>query len=202
MSNTRDRILARLRAAQSMSKQTSFEPGQSANGQPATDRAAVTPSNHTEPVTTENLQQFISLLKSSHAEVICSDNSEWPRHLQQVLEPRAVTHWLCSDRTTSGLRWSAHLREHGQPTVKTTHYPTTVETFKPVLFNDIEASLTDTKGGIADTGSLLLEPSADEPRLMSLVPPLHVALVKRSQIVRRFTDLLEQNHWETQPMPR
>ena len=37
--------------------------------------------------------------------------------------------------------------------------------------------ITSSRGGIADTGAVVLWPTPEEPRLMSLVPPVHVAVL-------------------------
>ncbi|MCO6704977.1 LUD domain-containing protein, partial [Streptomyces sp. CHB9.2] len=52
-------------------------------------------------------------------------------------------------------------------------YDRPVEEWKAELFNDTPASLTGTLGALAATGSLVLWPDRQEPRLMSLEPPLH-----------------------------
>src|SRR5690349_18705803 len=61
-------------------------------------------------------------------------------------------------------------------------YDRPVEEWKAELFNDTPASLTTTLGAIAATGSLILWPTREEPRLMSLAPPVHFALLKASEI--------------------
>ena len=61
-------------------------------------------------------------------------------------------------------------------------YSEPVETFKEALFQRTEAGFTGTVGGIAETGGLLLEPGPEEPRLLSLVPPVHIALLHASTI--------------------
>jgi L-lactate dehydrogenase complex protein LldG len=35
---------------------------------------------------------------------------------------------------------------------------------------------------VADTGSLVLQPGPSEPRTLSLVPPLHIAVVRASRL--------------------
>ena len=48
---------------------------------------------------------------------------------------------------------------------------------------------------IAETGSLILWPSTDEPRLMSLVPPVHIALLKASEIHDNLYDMMVAQDW-------
>ena len=48
---------------------------------------------------------------------------------------------------------------------------------RPQLFDAIDAGITSAQAGIADTGTLLLIPGPGEPRSLSLVPPVHVAVL-------------------------
>jgi len=75
-------------------------------------------------------------------------------------------------------------------------YDRPVEEWKAELFNDTPASLTGTLGALAATGSLVLWPDRQEPRLMSLVPPLHIALLRASTVVDNFYELQQQHRWQ------
>jgi len=46
----------------------------------------------------------------------------------------------------------------------------------------MDAAITSTAGGIAETGALILLPDEQEPRLMSLVPPVQFAGLKAAKI--------------------
>ena len=50
-------------------------------------------------------------------------------------------------------------------------------------------------GGIAETGTLILWPDAGEPRLMSLVPPVHVALLDADRLYENLADVMRAEHW-------
>ena len=56
-----------------------------------------------------------------------------------------------------------------------------------VLFS-ADVGITGVRGAIAETGSLVLRAAPETPRMMSLTPPVHVALVTSGQIV---PDLLD-----------
>lgn len=79
-------------------------------------------------------------------------------------------------------------------------YDRPVSEFKERLFNEIDAAITSTKGATADTGSLIVWPSPAEPRLMSVVPPLHIAVLEESKIMNSFTDAVSELGW-TENMP-
>ena len=70
-----------------------------------------------------------------------------------------------------------------------------VETWRESLFADIDAGLTTCRAGIAETGSLVLWPTPQEPRLMSLVPPIHVCLLEADLIYSTFAELMAVQGW-------
>ena len=74
-------------------------------------------------------------------------------------------------------------------------YDRPVEQMKERLFNEMDAGFTTTRGGIAETGGLIVWPSPQEPRLMSLVPPVHLALLDTDAIYDTFWDALRSQGW-------
>jgi L-lactate dehydrogenase complex protein LldG len=56
-------------------------------------------------------------------------------------------------------------------------YDRPVAQWRNELFDTIDASITGARSAIAETGSMVLWPDANEPRLMSLVPPIHFVLL-------------------------
>jgi len=78
-------------------------------------------------------------------------------------------------------------------------YENSIEEFKEELF-EIDAGVTTTFGGIADTGTLVLWPTKEEPRLMSLVPPIHIAILDSKRIFHNFREMIVKENWN-QEMP-
>lgn len=74
-------------------------------------------------------------------------------------------------------------------------YNRDIEEWKSALFHETDAALTTTRGAIAETGSLILWPTREEPRLMSLVPPLHLAVVSISQLYSTFWEAITKQEW-------
>jgi L-lactate utilization protein LutC len=68
-------------------------------------------------------------------------------------------------------------------------YAGPVETFKADLF-EIDAGITSVRAGVADTGAVVLWPTPDEPRLMSLVPPVHVAVLDADTIYNSMSEMM------------
>ncbi len=56
---------------------------------------------------------------------------------------------------------------------------------------DVDASVTDVWRAVAETGSLVIKPSPGHGRALSLVPPLHVAIVEPKNCVGDLIDLFE-----------
>lgn len=72
---------------------------------------------------------------------------------------------------------------------------TTCRTDQPALFERVDAGLTLTHGGIAETGTLVLWSGAQSPRLLSLVPPVHIAILHASRIVESMMDMMVREDW-------
>lgn len=66
---------------------------------------------------------------------------------------------------------------------------------QPALFDTVDAGLTLTHGGIAETGTLVLWSGEQSPRLLSLVPPVHIAILYASRIVESLMDMMVREDW-------
>jgi L-lactate dehydrogenase complex protein LldG len=73
-------------------------------------------------------------------------------------------------------------------------YDAAVESLKDRIF-DVDAAITVAAGAVADTGAIVLRPSAAEPRLMSLVPPLHVAVLRADTVWGSLTEAMQAGEW-------
>ena len=137
------------------------------------------------------------LMTAVHSEVLLTNSLEWPKLLADVLAARKINKLLIAPNTVHGQAFSAHCQALQNP-VQLLAYDRPIEEWKRELFDDVPASFTGTLAGIAATGTLVVQPSPTEPRLMSLVPPLHIALLNASQI---YDNLYQaQQHWP-KPMP-
>jgi L-lactate dehydrogenase complex protein LldG len=121
-----------------------------------------------------------------------SDN--WPELVAGLLNKRNLSNLLCAPGKQHGRNLQAHF-EATEQTIELLAYDQPVETWKEELFWNVEASLTGTLGGIAATGTLVLWPDRNEPRLMSLVPPVHIALLKASEIHDNLYDMMVAQDW-------
>ncbi len=180
--SARDRILAKLR-------------GSLAGTRPIEDRfdeALLTaPWRYPAEARVARLRE---LMEAVHTEVHLSTEADWPALLERLMRERGLPELLIAPATAHGERVVAHWAGRaGLPRLKA--YDRPVEEWKRELFEDTPASLTGTLGAIAATGSLILWPTRDEPRLMSLVPPVHFALLKASEIHDNFYEVLQKQQW-------
>jgi L-lactate dehydrogenase complex protein LldG len=80
-----------------------------------------------------------------------------------------------------------------------THYDQPIESWKPDLFEQIDVSITTSHAGLAESGTLILKPTPQEPRLMSLVPPAHVAILDANRLYENFAELMSAEDWSEMP---
>lgn len=147
----------------------------------------------------QRIPQLRKLMEAVHTEIHLTTGADWPALLAQLLRDRQLPSLLIAPTTPHGQRVSQHWANNPDlPTLKSSNRP--MEEWKAELFNDTPASLTGTLGAIAATGSLILWPTREEPRLMSLVPPVHFALLKASEIRDNFYQVQQEFEW-AQGMP-
>lgn len=144
----------------------------------------------------ERIARFTMMLSAVHAEVHHTTAQEWTGDLAGMLAERDVRSVLYAPETPLGAALDAR-RERLPERVR---YAASIEDFKPALFNEVDAAVTTARAGIAETGSLVLWPSPDEPRLMSLVPPLHVAVLALDRLYNTFYEAMTREGW-TDAMP-
>lgn len=143
----------------------------------------------------ERTERFVSGLTASHAEVITLPAAELVNTLTRIAGDKGWQHAAIGTQGEHIAQFSAALQQ-----IKVTAFDQNIERWKSELFTQVDVGITHTLAGIADTGALVVWPSAGEPRSLSLVPPCHVAVVHRSQLFNHFLEMIEQQHWaDTMP---
>lgn len=177
--SARDRILAKLRGARP------------AEPLPHPDPAPHYAARARNESKAERLARFRTGIEGFHADVHITTDADWPTLLTR----------LCADKGVGTLLFGAHTpagrRLEPAAFAGTTLRPWAgqVEDLKADLFHKVDAGFTQTRGAIAETGSLILWSSADEPRTLSLVPPIHFALLDAARIHPTFYDALVSENW-------
>ncbi len=177
MSNARANILARLRAVAPQ------------NAVPATEPAA---PPEAEPGRADKIARLKRLMENMHAEVIVTDSQNWTTVLKDLLRQRSLNGLLYAPATLIGTTLAETWESDLPPLVG---YTETVEQCKERLFA-IDAAITSTQGGLSDVGALILWPDADEPRLMSLAPALHIAVLEAAKIHGSLADAITGERWQ------
>lgn len=173
----RDNILSRLRAAP-----------RSAPGA-APDVAAY---YREAPVVTagSKVERFIEQASYWHAQVVEAGIDDWPEAVLKVAQDKQLRRILLGRDSPIGDALGRVL-----PADWTTWYQGDWSQCKPHLFDEVDAGITSTVAGIARTGTLVLWPGAAEPRTLSLVPPVHIAVLFASSLHETWLDAATAGNW-------
>lgn len=123
------------------------------------------------------IDPFETAARGWRADVLHAGPADWPQAVRQALDRRRCTRVAIGaasrlqpqlDDALQGL----HTRRFVQPLAQ----------WKGELFDSVDAGITATEAGVADTGTLVLIPGVHEPRTLSLVPPVHVAVLRASTL--------------------
>lgn len=144
--------------------------------------------------TREKLDLFQNRIESVHGEVHRTTEAEWVGLLAGLLQSRGAQTLLISRESHIGTTLKDAVTSRDD-LPELLIYDEAIEHWQPELFNRVDVGITSTRGGIAETGSLILWPSADEPRLMSLVPPIHVAVLYASELYSTFHQAMLAQRW-------
>jgi L-lactate dehydrogenase complex protein LldG len=140
----------------------------------------------------EKAARFRHFIELAHAEVYPVPRGGWLQKLYEVLSAKGIGSLLVAPGTPHGRRAREGLVELG---IACPGYDRPVEEWKAELFNDTPAAFTVARAAIAETGTLILWPDADEPRLMSLVPPVHIVLLDAGRIYNTFFEAQQAEGW-------
>lgn len=119
---------------------------------------------------------FEAAARGWRADVLRAARADWPQAVRAALDARGCTRVAVG---TGGLQPSLAPALQG---LQVRRFEQPLAQWKADLFDTVDAGVTGTEAGIADTGTLLLRPGAHEPRTLSLVPPLHVAVLRASTL--------------------
>ena len=139
----------------------------------------------------EKIERFTTLLTAVHAEVHRTTTAHWIAELCAMLAERSIRNLMYASETPIGQA----LDEAGESLPERFRYAESIEAFKPALFNDVAAALTGAHAGIAETGTLVLWPTIQEPRLMSLVPPVHIAVLAADRLFNTLSEIMTEENW-------
>ncbi len=144
----------------------------------------------------ESMQQRTARLRTAlqavHTEVHDSTLTSWPDQLLAIAADKKLRNLLIGADTPHGAVLEARQAEH----LKLLRYSEPIESWRDLMFDGVDAAVTLARSAIADTGSLILWPTPNEPRLMSLVPHVHFVLLDPATIHPDFYSALSAEGWK------
>lgn len=171
MSNARANILAKLRQA-------------AAAPMPEPDTAAY--YREMSPVWESEegrLKHWAKAMRAVKTEIYWVRRNDWPQTLVKVAREKGLRNILLPLATEHGMEAEKAVRTAG---IAVKAFDRPIEDWKDSFFNDVDAGFTDVRCGIAQTGTLLLWPSEEQPRSQSLVPPVHICLFDTAKMYDHF----------------
>lgn len=139
----------------------------------------------------QRVSRLRTALEAVKTEVHDTTATDWPDLLLRIAAAKGLRNLLIGTDTPHGSELEARHPEN----LKLMRYAESIESWRDVLFDDMDASLTLAKSAIAEIGSLILWPNASEPRLMSLVPPVHFVLLDVASIHSDFHSAITAEGW-------
>jgi L-lactate dehydrogenase complex protein LldG len=162
---------------------------------PASDFGVMARKSWPEPERYPRLRRLMEAVKTEFLE---ATEDDWPEAVRSFAVSQGLSRILYGPGTAAGRRLAQAWPTGGGPQLLP--YDRPIEEFKEEIFGRIDAGFTTTRGGIAETGGLILWPGPDEPRLMSLVPPVHIALLDTNEIFNTFWEAIGAGRW-SEAMP-
>jgi len=144
----------------------------------------------------EKVLQLKSMMEEVHTEVRLCTASDWESTLRIVVKEKGIGQLLYGSKTVLAEQL-LNMRQQTPDTMpELFEYEQPIEESKDLLF-EIDAAITTTRGGIAETGSLILWTTPNEPRLMSLIPPIHIAVLHADTIYNTFWEVVNTEQWNS-----
>ncbi|MRI31584.1 lactate utilization protein [Endozoicomonas sp. OPT23] len=138
---------------------------------------------------TEKVDRFINVISSVNGEVHRTSEQGWPEAVEHILKDKKINQLLVSSQKETGQKLASRSLELISSEKLNDH--------KDKLFFSIPAALTTCRSAIAETGSLVLWPDEQEPRSMSLVPPVHLVLLKAEDIHNTLAETIHAEGWSS-----
>ena len=144
----------------------------------------------------EKVLQLKSMMEEVHTEVRLCTESDWKSTLSTVVKEKEIGQLLYGRKTVLAEQLQNMRQQTPDTMPELVEYEQPIEESKDLLFG-IDAAITTTRGGIAETGSLILWTTPDEPRLMSLIPPIHIAVLHTDTIYNTFWEVVNTEQWNS-----
>jgi L-lactate dehydrogenase complex protein LldG len=133
-------------------------------------------------------------MEAMRTEVFTTRAQDWTIALEDIFKNRKIKNLLYPPQTEIGRALEFKMKNSTQGLPQLIPYDDNIEQLKEMVFK-VDAGITSAAGAIAETGALILWPSEQEPRLMSIVPPLHIAVLKADTIHNSLSEVMQKENW-------
>jgi L-lactate dehydrogenase complex protein LldG len=147
----------------------------------------------------EKIERLKTLMEAMRTEVRFTGAENWTTTLEYILAERKIESLLYAPRTEIGQALELNIKNLVNQPPQLIPYDSNIEQLKETVFN-VDAAITSVAGAIAETGALILWPSEKEPRLMSIVPPVHIAVLQADTIHNSLSEVMRNENW-SEKMP-
>ena len=121
----------------------------------------------------ERLKHWAAAMRAVKTEIYWVTKTGWPQVFRQAAEGKGLKNILLPLATEHGqIARAALVGSNIEPIA----FEREIDTWKTEFFANIDAGFNGSQCGIARTGTLMLFSSPEEPRTLSLVPPVHFCL--------------------------
>ena len=142
----------------------------------------------------EKIEQLKTLMEAMRTEVHITGAENWLDTVEDVLKVREAKRLLYAPGTEIGKALEHQWENADGDLPQLIPYNQDIEQLKEMVFN-VEAGITSAAGAISETGALILWPTEKEPRLMSIVPPIHIAVLKANTIHNTLSEVMQKENW-------
>jgi len=140
----------------------------------------------------QRVSRLRAALEAVKTEVHDTTEADWPELLLRLAAAKGLRNLLIGADTPHG----ATLEARQPAKLELKRYAESIDSWRDVLFDEVDASLTLAKSAIAEIGSLILWPTPQEPRLMSLVPSVHFVLLDVATIHADLHSAITTEGWK------
>lgn len=139
----------------------------------------------------ERLKHWAKTMRAVKTEIHWVNTDNWPQIFRQVAQEKNLRNVLLPIKTEHGQKAKAAISD---TQIEPKTFERKIEHWKDEYFNQIDAGFTSSRCGIALTGTLMLTPTAEEPRSQSLVPPVHICLFDTTKMYNDFHSALHHEN--------
>jgi L-lactate dehydrogenase complex protein LldG len=137
----------------------------------------------------QKTERFTTAIETAHGEIVRTTTTSWLKDLHEHLLVNNVTSLLYAPNGgVGGSQMGTELAGHDFGDIQLIPFAQPVETFKDDLFNKIDAGISYASSAVAHTGTLIVKTGPDEPRTMSLVPPVHYVWLDSKSMYSNLTE--------------